>query len=186
MSDTFLITGFPRSRTGWLANLFTYGRCFCFHDGLQFGKDRLLGWIKDYQEKYQHVGNADSGACYAWPDKLPFDKLIVVQRNQAEAEASFIQYFTRHPYPHQQKGKPGAQEVHEIFSKFKELMDRAVCSFPRGKVRVVSFGELNHMDTAAELWDFISPEEPFNRERWMMLDKLRVNPASEKVVLWES
>lgn len=32
---TFLITGLPRSRTAWLANLFTTGHVYCQHDGLR-------------------------------------------------------------------------------------------------------------------------------------------------------
>lgn len=34
MSKQFFITGLPRSRTAWFANLFTWGDSICYHDGL--------------------------------------------------------------------------------------------------------------------------------------------------------
>ena len=185
MSERFIITGLPRSRTGWLANLFNYGPCFCLHDGCQFGKKGLEERLKGLEEsgRYAHVGNSDSVYSLDRSSLTGTEKVIVVCRNAAEAEASFVAYFKRHPYPQMTHD---AMALHDRYCCAVEGMRELIRAIPTERLRLVGFGDLNQMEQCEALWNFICPEEKFNRDRWDVLDKLRVNPASEKVFLWDS
>ena len=46
MKNIFFITGLPRSRTAWLANWFTYGHTFCFHEAC-----RKVGKIEELKDR---------------------------------------------------------------------------------------------------------------------------------------
>lgn len=187
-TSRFLITGLPRSRTSWLSNLFTYGSCFCFHDGLQYGAAGLsqkMDQVARENPRLMHIGNSDSGVPYALGKAHGASKVIVVKRDRADAEESFFEYFRSQPYP-QMRGRLEVLEVRDIFDKFAAALDRLIEDMPIGSIRVVRFEELDRMGCCEDLWSFIAPEEPFCRARWELLNKLRVNPASEKVevVAW--
>ena len=49
MTKQFFITGLPRSRTAWFANLFTWGDSICYHDALHSDPTvgRLVYMLKD-------------------------------------------------------------------------------------------------------------------------------------------
>jgi len=84
--DKFIITGFPRSRTAWMAAFLSTGRTQCYHEGLFW--QRSLS-AKD-NEGYDHVGNSDSGlACM--PDLIPQGaKVVIIHRRRDEVERSLV------------------------------------------------------------------------------------------------
>lgn len=178
--DNFLIVGLPRSRTSWLANLFTYGPCFCVHDGLlrkRYWEDAVEDWIGD-RPWIKHVGNADSGA----PNiVLPRTdrKVIAVFRDAEAARQSFVKYFSERPYP--QFGAPDPNATTVIFNHLALRFQQFVSQVPHDKLFTINFAELDSVDHVEAMWNFICPEEPFFRERYFELNNLRVNPASEKV-----
>lgn len=88
----FFITGYPRSRTAWLATLFTWGNCFCFHDGLA-----NIESLDELDEKFASVpgdivGNSDPANLLFHSElreRYPEARWIVVERNFNDArEAS--------------------------------------------------------------------------------------------------
>jgi hypothetical protein len=61
MKRYFFVTGLPRSRTAWLANLLTNGDSLCFHGGLLENGgyvERLVGELKD--APFAAVGDSDA------------------------------------------------------------------------------------------------------------------------------
>lgn len=87
----FFILGYPRSRTAWLANFFTYGPCFCYHEPtLECGSlDHLA--VMDKQTPALHVGFSDPSLVLL-ADRLiaryPFAPRIVIHRPVEVVRAS--------------------------------------------------------------------------------------------------
>ena len=188
MADRFLITGLPRSRTSWLANLFTYGPCFCLHDGCQYGKAGVLDrmtQIECVRPALKHVGNADSGVALMFdPGEYPVDKVVVVWRATEDVCKSALKFFTEHPYP--QQGKMTRRTVVDVLGRVERGIRSLVREMDESRVLMVRFEDLNRAGIVEDVWDFVCPEEPFDRERFALLDQIRVNPMSEKVrTLWE-
>lgn len=96
MSDRFFITGFPRSRTAWLANLLTYGNSFCYHD-VMLGLDR----IEQLRERLdrapaRNVGISDPANLYYWRqlrEWYPDAKWVVIHRSFEEAQKASLKAF---------------------------------------------------------------------------------------------
>jgi hypothetical protein len=183
--DRFIITGLPRSRTSWLANLFTYGSSLCMHDGLTHGKD-FFNWLELMRvsdPRIRHMGNSDSGIPLAF-EAAPEDvKVVVVQRNWMDCMVSFRKYFSQHPYTHLGMVNADVEgpAIQAIFQNAREKLTSFMDTVKPGLLKVVDFADLNDPDAVESMWNFLVPDEPFSWARWQILDKLRVNPASEKV-----
>lgn len=174
------MAGLPRSRTGWLANLLTYGQVHCLHDGLHgcssFG--HLRGKLDSLPART--VGNSDSGLGFVWRGlarHFPSYKTVFVWRDKQEAMESFLSYFANRPYLGMEKlGKAWATAI------FDELQDELAqwrdSRYGYGYLDV-NFDSLESSSTAEMIWKFLT-DEPFNHQRWELLHGLRVNPASEK------
>ena len=91
----FFITGLPRSRTAWLANFFTTGEVFCYHEALNNypNKDALTAAMTGVKFYY---GNADSA--------LPFTKFqewfsaptVIIERNADEVIESLYKLYGKY------------------------------------------------------------------------------------------
>ena len=55
----FFITGLPRSRTAWLANYFSTGDVFCWHEAMAGITCKQDYWARLATTHYKHVGNSD-------------------------------------------------------------------------------------------------------------------------------
>lgn len=166
--NTFFITGFPRSRTAWLANFLTYKDSFCFHDlsmdraTIQDMKDTLhsLGFCR-------YAGNSDS-ALFLYPQDMkalfPDSQYVLIKRDVNEVLAS-----SRKLFP-----------VNE-----KWLLDVAypkLIEFERDfKPLVVKYEDLKDVETCLKIWEHCIPTVPFNFTRWSMLDRLKVEINDKEV-----
>jgi hypothetical protein len=84
--------------TAWLANYFTYGDSFCFHDGLAGCRTP-----ETYKEKLQsisvnHVGDSDSGLlfvdlAYMFPDS----PVVIIKRDILACKESYEKKFGKIP-----------------------------------------------------------------------------------------
>ena len=185
-STRFIITGLPRSRTSWLANLFNYGPCLCLHDGTATDKNvpMLLDQFANRNPDIKHIGNSDSGICLledlSWLDGY---KVILVERDPSDVERSYYEYFKRLPYP--QIGVMPRDKIHAMIEIVTEKLDAFVDNLGMEQMMPVAFDDLNDEKVVANLWRFIAPETPFHVERYRILDKLAVNPQSNKVkIAW--
>lgn len=176
----YLITGMPRTRTAWLSNLLTYGPSFCVHelvtvqgiDGAAEYLDRLL---------FKHKGASDSGAGWVWRkllEKFPKIKVLRVTRPCKEAAASHHRYFTANPLPGIET--PSLSMTELLCLTLNDQLDHMAKVLPAGQYREVDFTDLHNEPTCAWIWEWLVPSEPFNRERWALLNKMRINLDSEK------
>lgn len=176
----YLITGVPRTRTAWLSNLLTYGPSFCAHELLTVaGIDGAAEYLS--RLNYKFLGVSDSGAGLAWRkllQKFPQIKVLRVKRPWKEAAASHHKYFTENPLP----GIPNASLAGtELWCHaLDEELDKMAHAMPDGRYRIVDFTDLHNEPICAWIWQWLIPGEPFNCERWRLLDRMRINLASEK------
>lgn len=178
----YFITGLPRSRTGWLANLLTYGPSFCWHDAVQHGWNAagVMGQLA--QTPAQFAGDSDSGLVLMHEELnalAPQAQWVFVLREQAAAEESFLKYFAGRSY----KGtRPVAvAEARQIFGLLARKLEQARRFIPGHRAIEVEFAALERREVAAEIWAHCVPGVPFHQQRWELLDKLQVNPVPEKV-----
>ena len=170
MNPPFFLTGYPRSRTAWLANFFTTGPVFCHHDGLRGCKDLDALDRKLRMNGRTHVGDSDSALLLFHVElraRYPDAKWVLIERNSHDAIADFNRAF------------PGVLNVTETLAAFAEL-EKGMVEVRKFAVRV-GFDALNSEDVARRLWDHVLPSVPFDAARWRMLDGLTVQPMAEKM-----
>lgn len=89
MIQPFLITGLPRSKTAWLANLLTWGSTFCAHDGLRpemsrhFEFKESVACLVSKLRTGEWNGHSDAANVLAWQElevEFPHAKWLVVKR----------------------------------------------------------------------------------------------------------
>lgn len=181
MKRVFFITGLPRSRTAWLANLFTYGPSFCWHDLL--AQAPVADWPALFDSVPQPiVGVSDSGLplrADALRAAFPQAKWILVRRPLLEALDSFLQFVQAEPYA----GLPAVQsyDARLLFGRLDAALDSLMASLGRDDMRTVDFAALEWMETARALWQFVCPFHPFHGARWEQLHRLRVETIPAKV-----
>ena|SRR5690349_18342946 len=173
----YLVTGLPRTRTAWLANLLTYGPSFCSHELITVaGLDGALGQLSRLNYKFKGV--ADSGAGWCWKrilTKFPDIKVLRITRPWKEAAESHHRYFSDNPIPGMDSPSlPMTEIICQHLDKELDAMEK------KTNCRTVDFTDLHNELTCAWIWGWLVPNEPFNRERWALLDKMRINLASEK------
>ena len=76
-------------------------------------------------------------------------------------------------------------KIHAMIEIVTEKLDAFVDNLGMEQMMPVAFDDLNDEKVVANLWRFIAPETPFHVERYRILDKLAVNPQSNKVkIAW--
>lgn len=187
----FIITGLPRSRTAWLANLFTFGPSFCYHDILAEVSEleelpRLARLRAD--EGFTHVGFADSALplqASRVMELLPDAKWILVRRPVQDAVESFLQHFTaqRYTFKGERLPAPDRLPTEELFAKLDVDLRNITRSLQRDQVRTIDFEALNWETPVQQLWQFILPEVPWCPHRFRLLDALSINTLPAKRAL---
>jgi hypothetical protein len=100
LTKYFFITGQQRSRTAWLASLFTDERSYCYHDAMRtVSKLPCLEDAVDpkrLEGEYEHVGDSDNGlplfpsALDYFYKKDPNLPVAIVDRNPGDSIASLL------------------------------------------------------------------------------------------------
>jgi hypothetical protein len=177
----FFITGLPRSRTCWLANLLTYGPAFCHHDALKAGCDvpTLVQTLAATPGDHRFLGDADSGLTFLAAElkqQFPAAKWVFIRHDAKQAEASYRRHFAAcDPYL-----SPGA-DVTQIFAVLERqytIAQQAVGSFLE-----MEFEELNNPAMVENVWRWCVPGEPFHRARGAMLQTFEMNIIPERIAV---
>lgn len=179
---SYFITGLPRSRTAWLANLMTYGPSFCWHDALQHGVLQLRDFLARPICGITHIGNSDSGLSVQYgkiESWYPAPRWVFIRRDREEAMQSFLNYFRHHWYQ-------GLEPMNEVglvsaFDQYEASLDRAISMTPIGRKLVVDFDSLENETSCRAIWEHCIPDHPFCSQRWHLLNQLRINVIPEKV-----
>lgn len=89
----FFITGLPRSRTGWLANYFSYGNTACLHDlAHDMTLKQIADMMRDLQRDYENVGYSDPVLLPWWRkanELVPDAKWLVVDRPKEDVKPAW-------------------------------------------------------------------------------------------------
>lgn len=157
LMNPFFVTGLPRSRTAWLANLFTTDQTICWHDrrfeeALTINPKRVGFSGPELVTQFEHIR-----------ELFPKSPWLVVLRNADEALTSF---------------KLAAGDLlpqDDLLLKFWK--DRChllsqICT--HANVTTVAFSELNNEEVIRAIWARILPDIAFDVQRWEMLSKLNV------------
>jgi len=159
--NTFFITGFPRTRTAWLANFFTYGNSFCFHEAI-----KQCNNITDLKDLFvstgkQYVGNSDSVIPFFAKrvnELFPQAKWVIIERDEQDVIKSLDRVL------------PGS-EKQNVLNIGKPLLTwvKKTCN-----PLMINFSELSTQRECKRIWEYCLPTIPFDEMRWKMLDKLRI------------
>jgi hypothetical protein len=158
--NTFFITGFPRSRTAWLANFLTYGDSFCFHEATKYSNE-----IRDIKELFQstsklYVGNSDSYIPFfaqALHSLFPDAKWVFIERDMDDVARSLNRIFPGHD--HQKLLSMSLPFLDFVKKEYSPLM--------------VKYEDLESMEECQKIWDYCIPTNEFDTERWKMLTMLK-------------
>lgn len=169
MHTPFFITGFPRSRTAWLANLFTTDQALCFHEPTQ-SADQLISENSDL-----NVGVSDAGLVFKCDEllqKYPTAPWLYVERDEECALKSLIKVLEPHL-------KIDVEALHGIQRMQKEHMKRAETILAHQKTLKVRFADLSDNDTIRKIWQHCLPGLVPNFRRLSILQGLNVQTDLE-------
>jgi hypothetical protein len=158
----FLVTGLPRSRTAWLANLLTTGTTLCYHDAIRFGDpvELLMAPIDGVGAR----GIADSALCCyhdaifaCWPDA----PLVIVRRPFEECVSSFAW---------------AARELVAESDARRALvvLQRELAGLSKRPHLEVPYESLSHEAGCRRVWENCQPRERWSGARWRELDRIRM------------
>lgn len=159
MTQRFLITGLPRSRTAWMAAFTSCGPAFCYHE-----PSAMMGEIEDLEDVYarpggyQHVGASDHGLGFWITEILARFKprTLVIMRDQQDVE----------------------QSMHELgmpATNFCELLtERLLAVRQHPLVQYVPFEALDDMATMRKAWFHLLPGVPFDEGRYREFSKFHI------------
>lgn len=168
--EPFFITGLPRSRTAWLANLFSYENSFCFHEALKHCSE-----VKDIKKVFngvdkKYVGDSDSGLPFFIDEVLdlfPDSKLVLVSRGVSEVIESLEKVFPDY----------SRLKIEKLVIKTQDAINNMVDKY---KPFILDFKDLNDMGACKLLWEYCVPGIVFDERRWEMLNLMNVEISIQK------
>jgi hypothetical protein len=165
MKNYFFIFGLPRSRSSWLANLFTYNNTFCYHEALKFCRsiNEFKVLLDEHEE--QNIGNSDC-SMINYIDEIskcfPVAKYVLIEREPAEVVESLLDFQLMDDY------EKTEMWIEKLNNQMKQIKSEH-------KFLCLNYKDLNELGTCKELWKYLLPEIAFNEKRWYFLDELYVN-----------
>ena len=179
MRANFFITGLPRSRTAWLANLFTTGEQVCHHD--------LLGKVSNVEQFRRMLkdgaGVSDASLIWLFPklrEMYPAARWLLVER----AATDTINSIRRVAAGTQWEKIVGAYtETAEAW--LPQYMELVAAMVKDKRVIRLPYAELDNYDSVWAAWKFLCPTTRLTRERFDFLHPLRVEliPAKQPLAL---
>jgi hypothetical protein len=158
----FFITGLPRSRTAWLANLLTTDRTFCWHE------DRH-GRLHDVR-RYDVLGNCGPHILSNWLNcvtQYPDAQWVVIHRDPDAVEQA-------HKKALPELGNP---DIAALSTRMELLLKHIGESSPR--LLQVGYSLLDEADTCASIFRHCTGLEP-DMERIKLLQTLNVQVHATK------
>lgn len=155
MKKPFIITGLPRSRTAWLANLFTTDRTICHHD-CAFSFEAI-------PDNDKIVGFSGPQLCLQFTEVanyFPTAPWLVVIRDGNDSLASF-----------KKLAEPEITVTDKWWADRVHLISQ-ICA--RYQVEVIRFDDLDNEREMRLAWAHLLPGIDFDVDRYKMLCKLNV------------
>jgi hypothetical protein len=157
----FFVTGLPRSRTAWLARLFSYGASYCLHDAMIYA---------DWRERIDALpfaaqGLSDSGL--ALMPSVPAGRWLIVRRDPAECLRSFL---AMPQYP-----GVGPIDPHVAAKLFGGMLAGLDALEAQADSRVVKYGDLDDEGVMRSTWNWLLGDvQPFSDTHWQEMRHMRV------------
>lgn len=166
MKPFCIVTGLPRSRTAWLANLLTTDLTIVFHDSpvVPRGTFKQVGFAGP--ELVTQYGK--------FRDMFPSCPWLVIRRKPDEALAAFKKW----------AGDLLPQDdVMESFWRERVKVFDELCTKPG--VETVPYAALDDVNTIREIWKMLLPDIAFDSERAKMLQDLNIQQhLTKKLKTW--
>src|ERR1700733_452815 len=169
MPKYFIITGLPRSRTAWLAGLFSTGNVICFHEPIN--NFSSLKEMKDYLDSlpYEYVGISDSSIGYYeefYTDNFSDAPIVVIDREEAVVIFDLADFLNI-------KIKQSRELINKVNIGLKKIKNRA---------SVFNFESLNDSGVIGIIWNILIPTIPFDKLRCELFQTLMIQQHKEKVL----
>lgn len=167
MKHTFLICGFPRSRTMWLSQFLSVPAIsFCTHEATEFAADAEEFWANGerYCQGLDIYGNSDSANVYGLRSMLalrPMTKVVWINRPMNEVRESMANI-----------GMPMNETTILHLTRLRDLCWDYIdlC---------VDFDCLAYVHECRAIWEFCLPEVPFDYGRWCFYNDRKICYSKE-------
>lgn len=167
MTHTFLICGFPRSRTMWLAHFLSVPEvCVCTHEATEFAADAEEFWANGelFARGLDYYGNSDSANLYGLRSMLalrPMTKVVWINRPMDEVRESMARI-----------GMPMTETTITHILRLRDLcweyMD--LC---------IDFDCLVNAYECRRIWEHCLPGIPFDYGRWGQFNNRKIGYSAE-------
>lgn len=157
MNGHFLILGYPRSRTAWLANLLTYGDVFCAHELLSECR-QPSDWFMQLPTEFAFSGSAETAGAFV-ADKLmiPGLRVAIIWRDPKEVAESL--------------SKHCATDGLEVCARMKPFLQRAA---KLQNALSFHYDSLSTFEGCRALLEHVAPGETLSQTRFEMLADFNV------------
>lgn len=144
----FLVTGYPRSGTAWVANLLSTDVCTCIHEGTAF--EGMEAWL----DRTPNVGlSCPTATLHPWTKKL---RTVLIVRDKNEALQAFLRAVPN-------LSTSGARAMFDRIEVQIALLQPEL---------VIPFSEL--FNRGEELWNWAYPEVRSNSIRLAQLFQVKI------------
>ncbi len=161
MNGRFFITGLPRSRTAWLANLFTVQNSQCVHEpSHDFATLDDLGTWWESATPSARLGLSDHGMGW-WLEEIIEayqPRVLLIERPAAQAYAAL-----------RAMGMPD-----QVMEYLRELQRRQNLMRSHADVLCVPFHKLDDARTMERAWFHVLPGIPFDEGRFHYLKRFNI------------
>lgn len=171
MPKYFIITGLPRSRTAWMANLFCTGNVICFHEPINLFGDLVA--MKNYLDglPYEYVGISDSsigGHCDWYLENFKDVPVVFIEREVKVVLEDFEKFMGMSA----EDAKKCIDWVWEGATRLHELPNTIT----------VPFEKLNDTATVGKMWEYCIPDIEFDIRRCSILQFMDIQQHKGKVL----
>lgn len=167
MNSTFLICGYPRSRTMWLSKFLTVeGISVCTHEATEFAGSVDEFWrnAESYAQGMDIYGNSDSANIFVLPSLLaekPLTRVVWVDRPITEVANSMANI----GMPFNETGLRNLMTMREMYEEHFDL--------------VVDYEELRIGDVCKMIWEFCLSGIEFDWARWGVFQHQKLGYSKE-------
>lgn len=169
IKESFLICGFPRSRTMWLSRFLSLPMfSLCTHEATEHAGSAQEFWqnAEAYAQSAgaQFYGNSDSANILVLPALLahrPLTRTVWIERPIEEVFASMAA--AKLPFEHK-----SAATLIALRDEYETCFDI-----------VVEYRALASWQACKQIWDFVLPGMPFNFASWAELDRWKIGYSAQ-------
>lgn len=171
MTSRFLITGYPRSRTAWLAALLCVHGVETIHERPLFFRtmDELSAWLLAGTDEYPH-GLVDAFAACSYPDfalshyHFADQPIVIIERDFDDAVTSWINWYHI---------EPTYLQLKQVKANYKYFNDNAADALH------VKYEALDDFETVSNICKFTTGRE-LQHQTFQLFNHLQIELHKQK------